>query len=139
MPPVLHMGSCVDNSRILEAVSEVVAEGGLGNDLSDVPAVGIAPEWMSEKAVAIGCYCVASGLEVILGLPFHVSGSQEVEEFLGAGSRELFGAGFSVETDPLKAAQLTLEFIEARREKLGINRKAERKMFDMKDRRAAHV
>ena len=50
MPPVLHMGSCVDNSRILEAATEVVLEGGLGDDLSDVPAVGVAPEWMSEKA-----------------------------------------------------------------------------------------
>jgi len=75
MPPVLHMGSCVDNSRILEAATEVVAEGGLGEDLSDVPAVGVAPEWMSEKAVAIGSYFVASGIDVVLGHPFHIEGS----------------------------------------------------------------
>ncbi len=56
MPPVLHMGSCVDNSRLLEAASEIVFEGGLGDDLSDLPVVGVAPEWMSEKAVAIGTY-----------------------------------------------------------------------------------
>ena len=71
MPPVLHMGSCVDNSRILEAATEIVEEGGLGDDLSDMPAVGVAPEWMSEKAVAIGCYFVASGIDVVLGHPFH--------------------------------------------------------------------
>jgi len=75
MPPVLHMGSCVDNSRILEAASEIVAEGGLGDDLGGLPAVGVAPEWMSEKAVAIGCYFVASGVNVILGNPFYTSGS----------------------------------------------------------------
>ena len=77
IPPVLHMGSCVDNSRILEAATEIVLEGGLGDDLSDVPAVGVAPEWMSEKAIAIGCYFVASGVDVILGHPFHIGGLGE--------------------------------------------------------------
>ena len=82
IPPVLHMGSCVDNSRLLEAATEVVLEGGLGDDLSDVPAVGVAPEWMSEKAIAIGCYFVASGVDVILGHPFHIGGSENVTRFL---------------------------------------------------------
>src|SRR5690606_28948153 len=62
IPPVLHMGSCVDNSRILMAATYLVQEGGLGNDLSDLPAIGAAPEWMSEKAIAIGHYFVASGV-----------------------------------------------------------------------------
>src|SRR5512147_386515 len=66
IPPVLHMGSCVDNSRILMAATYVVEEGGLGNDLSQLPAIGAAPEWMSEKAVAIGTYFVASGIDVVL-------------------------------------------------------------------------
>ena len=82
MPPVLHMGSCVDNTRLLEAATEIVAEGGLGDDLSDVPVVGVAPEWMSEKAIAIGCYFVASGIDVILGNPFYISGSKNVSQFL---------------------------------------------------------
>ena len=69
IPPILHMGSCVDNSRILEAGTEIVFEGGLGEDLSQIPAVGVAPEWMSEKAITIGCYFVASGINVILGSP----------------------------------------------------------------------
>ncbi|MCK4983371.1 MAG: hypothetical protein KAS17_10640, partial [Victivallaceae bacterium] len=50
MPPILHMGSCVDNCRILDAAAHIVAEGGLGEALGQVPAVGVAPEWMSEKA-----------------------------------------------------------------------------------------
>ncbi len=139
MPPVLHMGSCVDNSRILEAATEMVVEGGLGNDLSDLPAVGVAPEWMSEKAVAIGCYFVASGVDVVLGQPFHVSGSENVDKFLHAGATELFGASFHTIADPKKAAERIKALIEAKREKLGINRSQERKLFDMKDRRAAHV
>ncbi|MBF0246419.1 MAG: anaerobic carbon-monoxide dehydrogenase catalytic subunit, partial [Planctomycetes bacterium] len=74
IPPVLHMGSCVDNARILEAATEIVKEGGLGDSLAGLPAVGVAPEWMSEKAVAIGCYFVASGVDVVLGQPFSISG-----------------------------------------------------------------
>jgi anaerobic carbon-monoxide dehydrogenase catalytic subunit len=139
IPPVLHMGSCVDNSRILEAAAEVVAEGGLGHDLSQVPAVGVAPEWMSEKAVAIGTYFVASGIDVVLGHPFHISGSEKVTEFLNVKAKELFGGSFHVCEDPQEAARLVLSLLDGKREKLGINKKAERKMFDMKDRRSADV
>ncbi len=139
IPPVLHMGSCVDNSRLLEAATEVVMEGGLGDDLSDVPVVGVAPEWMSEKAIAIGCYFVASGVDVILGHPFHIGGSENVTRFLNEEARELYGASFHVCPDPESAAEKVMEIINRKREKLGINRKAERKLYDMKDRRALNV
>jgi carbon-monoxide dehydrogenase catalytic subunit len=139
IPPVLHMGSCVDNSRILEAGTEVVHEGGLGDDLSQIPAVGVAPEWMSEKAVAIACYFVASGIDVILGHPFHIGGSENVTKFLNEETRELFGASFHVCDDPESAAQKITLLIEQKREKLSINRKTERKLYDMKDRRKLDV
>lgn len=139
LPPVLHMGSCVDNSRLLEAASEMVAEGGLGDDLADLPVVGLAPEWMSEKAVAIGCYFVASGVDVILGHPFHTAGSENVERFLSETATEQFGAGFHVAKDPKDAADLALALIERKRTRLGIDRQAKRKLFDMKDRRALNV
>jgi len=139
MPPVLHMGSCVDNSRILEAATEVVLEGGLGEDLSDIPAVGVAPEWMSEKAITIGCYFVASGIDVILGHPFHIEGSEKVTDFLNEGTRELYGASFHVHPDPAEAAEKVLALLNERRDKLGINKKAERKLMDMKDRRGINV
>ncbi len=135
MPPVLHMGSCVDNSRILEAATEIVREGGLGDDISSVPAVGLAPEWMSEKAVSIGCYFVASGVDVVLGRPFHVGGSENVERFLHEEAREVFGASFHVCEEPHAAAEKVLAILDERRAALGIDRKAERKLMDMKDRR----
>ncbi len=138
-PPVLHMGSCVDNARILEAATEVVQEGGLGDDLSQVPAVGAAPEWMSEKAVSIGCYFVASGIDVVLGHPFHVGGSPEVDRYLTGGASADFGASFHVCPDPLEAAAKITALIEAKRDKLGINQKQERKLYDMKDRRGIVV
>jgi carbon-monoxide dehydrogenase catalytic subunit len=139
MPPVLHMGSCVDNSRLLEAATEIVFEGGLGDDLSDIPVVGAAPEWMSEKAIAIGCYFVASGVDVVLGHPFYISGSEKVVEFMGDGAKKRFGGSFHVQEDPIKAAEDIMVMINERRDKLGINKKLERKLMDMKDRRELNV
>ncbi|MCL2269807.1 MAG: anaerobic carbon-monoxide dehydrogenase catalytic subunit [Treponema sp.] len=136
IPPVLHLGSCVDNSRILEAATEVILEGGLGDDLAGLPAVGVAPEWMSEKAVAIGCYFVASGVDVVLGNPFYVSGSEAVNNYLHNGVRDEFGACFHLIEDPVEAADRIVEILNQARDALGINKKAERKLFDMKDRRA---
>ena len=117
----------------------MVAEGGLGDDLQQLPAVGVAPEWMSEKAVAIACYFVASGIDVILGQPFHVGGSENVTRYLNEDARELYGASFHDVPDPGQAAERVMELIEAARDKLGINKKAERKLWSMADRRAINV
>jgi carbon-monoxide dehydrogenase catalytic subunit len=139
IPPILHMGSCVDNSRILEAGTEIVFEGGLGDDISQIPTVGVAPEWMSEKAVSIGCYFVASGVDVVLGHPFHINGSDAVVQYLNEETKELFGASFHVCEDPLEATDKIIALLDQKREKLGINKKAERKLYDMKDRRELDV
>jgi carbon-monoxide dehydrogenase catalytic subunit len=135
IPPVLHLGSCVDNSRILFAATNVMLEGGLGNDLSDLPVAGAAPEWMSEKAVAIAHYFVASGIYVVLGHPLYVAGSEKVNKLLCEEMEDITGGKFAWEPDPVKAADLILAHIEKKREALRINVKAERKLFDMKERR----
>jgi carbon-monoxide dehydrogenase catalytic subunit len=139
IPPVLHMGSCVDNSRILMAATYVVQEGGLGNDLSDLPAIGVAPEWMSEKAVAIAHYFVASGIDVVLGRPFHTGGSEAVTRHLCQELQSIVGAKFHYLPDAGQALETIVAHIEKKRDALGINRKAERKLYDMKDRRALEV
>ena len=135
IPPVLHLGSCVDNTRILEAATEVILEGGLGDDFAQVPAVGVAPEWMSEKAISIGTYFVTTGVNIILGNPFHVAGGENVENYLHEGIASDFGACFHYIPDPMDAVEKIVEIITGAREQLGINKKAERKLYDMKDRR----
>jgi len=135
IPPVLHMGSCVDNSRILMAATNVLFEGGLGDDLSELPAAGAAPEWMSEKAVAIGHYFVASGLYVVLGHPLYVEGSENVHRLLCEEMEGITGGKFEWEPDPVIAAEKILDHIERKRDALRINVKKERKLFDMKSRR----
>jgi len=139
IPPVLHSGSCVDNSRILIACSEMVAEGGLGADLSDLPVAGCAPEWMSEKATAIGQYFVASGALVVFGIGLPIEGSSEVRDYLTGGIAKELGGRWAVEPDPHRMAQMIREHIESKRDALGINEKKERKLFDMADRRELKV
>ncbi len=134
LPPVLHMGSCVDNSRILIAATQMVKEGGLGEDISDLPAIGTAPLWMSEKAVAIGQYFVASGAQVVFqDLP--TSGAKRFNKYLLEGLMGPLGAHWNVESDPQKLAELMVEKIEQKRDALGINKKSERVLFDMNMRR----
>lgn len=135
IPPVLHMGSCVDNSRILMAMVHILNEGGLGESISDLPVAGSAPEWMSEKAVAIGSYFVASGVYTVLGHPLATSGSQKVTNFLCDEVEEMTGGKFAYIEDPSEAVDSIVKHIEKKRDALGINKKIERKLFDMKDRR----
>ena len=135
IPPVLHMGSCVDNSRILLAATNLLREGGLGEDLCDLPVAGAAPEWMSEKAVTIGHYFVASGMYVVLGHPLYVDGSENVHRLLCEEMEGITGGRFEWEPDPVLAAEKILEHIERKRDALRINVRKERKLSDMKSRR----
>ncbi len=139
MPPVLHAGSCVDNSRILVACCEMVREGGLGDDISDLPVAGVAPEWMSEKAEAIAHYFVASGVSVFLGIPHPTWGSSKMEKLLYQEIEEIFGARFYKEGDPQRMAAKVIDLINHKREKLGINRKPARVLYDMAMRRELPV
>ncbi len=120
IPPVLHMGSCVDNSRILTVLAEMATEGGLGDDISDIPGVGIAPEWMSEKALSIGAYFVASGVYVLFGVNSPIEGSEVVTDIIGRGWEEKVGGKLEFEPDPSKIVQKSLEHIDKKRAALGL-------------------
>ncbi|MCR8745564.1 anaerobic carbon-monoxide dehydrogenase catalytic subunit [Romboutsia lituseburensis] len=113
IPPVLHMGSCVDISRILETVAAVANY--LDMDMCDIPAVGIAPEWMSEKAVAIGCYVVASGIDTYLGIMPPVTGSSRAVEILCGELEEKVGAKFTVNENCHELAATIISDIEKKR------------------------
>ena len=118
IPPVLHMGSCVDNTRILTLAAALARY--LGTDIDKLPLAGAAPEWYSEKAVSIGAYVVASGIYTVLGVQPAIFGSPNVVNLLAAGLDDVVGAKFAVEADPEKAALLIRRHIEAKREGLGL-------------------
>ena len=127
IPPVLHMGSCVDNTRILTVLTQIVAEGGLGDDIDQVPAVGLAPEWMSEKALSIGVYCVASGAYVIFGgtspisgMPDRMDDSTIVSKLISEGWEEMYGGKLEFIPDPDVMIEKTLAHIDKKRAALGL-------------------
>ncbi len=118
IPPVLHLGSCVDNVRILVLISALA--DALNVDISDLPVAGSAPEWYSEKAVTIGAYFVASGVTTVLGPMPPITGSMNVVNLLTEGLNDVVGATFAVEPDPEKAALLIRRHIEEKRKALGL-------------------
>lgn len=127
IPPVLHMGSCVDNSRILTVLTQMVEEGGLGDDIDQIPAVGLAPEWMSEKALAIAVYCVASGAYVIFGgaspvsgMPERINDSDAVLKYIGEGWEKIYGGKLEFIPDPQAMIDATLAHIDKKRAALGL-------------------
>jgi len=126
IPPVLHMGSCVDNSRILTVLAQMATEGGLGEDIADIPAVGMAPEWMSEKALSIATYCVASGAYVIMGARNPIAGSEIVQQILSEGWESKVGGKLEFVTDESdecaceEIVRRSLEHIDKKRAALGL-------------------
>lgn len=118
IPPVLHMGSCVDCSRILVLAAELAKA--LNVRIDQLPLAGAAPEWYSQKAVSIASYFVSSGVYTVLGIPPKIFGSQNVIELMTSGLNDVVGATFAVEPDPVAAADLIAKHIEQKRGKLGI-------------------
>ncbi len=141
IPPVLHAGSCVDNSRILIALSEMVRVGqdnsrlSLGDDISDLPVAGAAPEWMSEKAIAIGQYFVASGVFTVFGVGMPILGGEEFTKLLFEDYADQLGGSWACEPDPSDMAAVMIDHIDAKRKSLGIEEARERTLFDMEMRR----
>ena len=141
IPPILHLGACVDNSRILTIATAMAAEGGLSDEIGGMPAVGIAPEWMSEKAIAIGCYFAASGFPVIFGGESPVGASKEVTRIMTEVWFERFMGALHFEPDPEKMLAMTLDYIDKARERLKLRKYepgkfgAERVLMDMAARR----
>ncbi|MCF8078510.1 MAG: anaerobic carbon-monoxide dehydrogenase catalytic subunit [Desulfobacterales bacterium] len=134
IPPVLHLGSCVDNSRILLAATEVVKAGGLGKDISDLPAAGSAPEWMSEKAISIGHYFVASGVYTVFGVTLPVSGAPVFQKYLFEEFEKMYGGMWDLEVDPILHARKMIAHIDKKRKALGIDKARDRVLMSMEDR-----
>lgn len=135
MPPVLGCGACVDNSRILIAVSEMVKTGGLGESIADLPVAGCAPEFMSEKAIAIGQYFVASGVYTVFGVTFPIVEGTKFHKHLFEELEERGMGKWGLATDPYEIARMMIAHIDKKRKQLGIDRARERVLMDMADRR----
>jgi carbon-monoxide dehydrogenase catalytic subunit len=135
MPPVLGLGACVDNSRILIACTEMVRTGGLGESIADLPVAGAAPEFMSEKAITIGQYFVASGVFTVFGVTFPIIEGTKFHKLLFGGLEEMGMGKWGFAIDPHEIAQMMIAHIDKKRKALGIDKARERVLVDMSDRR----
>ena len=135
MPPVLGLGSCVDNTRILIAASAMVKAGGLGDSIAALPAAGCAPEWMSEKALAIGQYFVSSGVYTVFGIGFPTVKDTKFHNLLFDGLEKQGYGKWGVGKDPIEIARMMIAHIDKKRQELGIDKARERVLVDMSDRR----
>jgi carbon-monoxide dehydrogenase catalytic subunit len=135
MPPVLGVGSCVDNSRILIACAEMVKAGGLGESIADLPVAGAAPEWMSEKAISIGHYFVGSGVYTVFGVTFPTIEETKFHKHLFEGLEEMGFGMWGFHADPYEMARMMIAHIDKKRKALGIDAARERVLVDMAARR----
>jgi carbon-monoxide dehydrogenase catalytic subunit len=119
IPPSLHVGSCVDNSRIV--VIACALANTIGVDIDKLPLAAAAPEWYSEKAATIAFYAMASGIFTVLGVMPPILGSKKVTELATSGLKDVLGACFAVEPDPVKAAELITSHIIEKRKGLGLS------------------
>ena len=134
MPPVLGCGACVDNSRILIACAEMVRIGGLGESIADLPVAGAAPEYMSEKAICIGQYFVASGVYTVFGVTFPIVENTKFHKHLFEELEDLGFGKWGFAKDPHEIARMMIEHIDKKRKALGIDKARERVLMDMADR-----
>lgn len=118
LPPVWHMGSCVDNSRIANLLRALAEK--LNVKISQLPVAGSAPELITEKAVAIGSWLLALGLLVHIAPAPRILGSPVATKVLTEDLETITGGKAYVEIDPVKAAQGILNHIEKKRKALGI-------------------
>ena len=137
IPPVLHLGSCVDNSRILLAAAEVVKAGGLGKDICDLPAAGSAPEVDERKShqhrpLLRG----TSGVYTVFGLtPAHLRCTRYFTNYISKELEKKSTAASGIwKPIPIKHAHLMIEHIDKKRAALGIDKARERQLMDMADR-----
>jgi carbon-monoxide dehydrogenase catalytic subunit len=135
MPPVLGCGACVDNSRILIACAEMVRVGGLGDSIADLPVAGAAPEWYSEKALAIGHYFVASGVYTVFGVTYPIIKETRFYQHIFEDLENQGMGKWGFTKDPYEMARLMIHHIDKKRRQLGIDKSRERVLIDMADRR----
>jgi len=107
--------------------------------LSDLPVAGAAPEWMSEKAISIGQYFVASGVYTLFGVTLPVSGAPVFQKYLFEDLEKIYGGMWDLVEDPLEMARKMIAHIDMKRKALGIDKARERVLMDMADRQKLEV
>ena len=118
LPPVLHMGSCVDNSRIYDLLAALA--GKLGVEISQLPVAGSAPEFITEKAISIGSFFLSAGILVHVAPAPRIFGSPFAVSLLTEKLPGINGGKALVAATPEGAAAGILAHIREKRQALGL-------------------
>lgn len=118
IPPVLNFGPCLAIGR-LEIVATELAEA-IGVDIPQLPLVLSAAQWLEEQALADGCFGLALGLPLHLGLPPFVTGSETAVKLLTEDMKNLTGGQVIINPDAKESADILDKIIEERRAGLNI-------------------
>ena len=118
IPPVLNFGPCLAIGR-LEIVATELAEA-IGVDIPQLPLVLSAAQWLEEQALADGCFGLALGLPLHLGLPPFVTGSKLVTKVLTEDMKSLTGGQVIINGDAKESADILDKIIEEKRAGLNI-------------------
>lgn len=113
IPPVLNFGPCLAIGR-LEIVATELAEE-LGVDLPELPLVLSAAQWLEEQALADGCYGLALGLPLHLGLPPFVTGSKTAVQVLTEDMKQLTGGQVIINGDAKESADILEKIVMEKR------------------------
>ena len=117
LPPVWHVGECIDNTRSTQIFAAIASE--LQIPLQDMPFAMSSPEWGNEKGIDAALAFRLNGINSYHCVEAPIFGSQNVTEFLKHGSRELLGSVMTVDVDPVSLAHRIIDDMKEKRQKLG--------------------
>lgn len=118
IPPVLNFGPCLAIGRLEIVATEIAAE--LGVDLPQLPLVLSAAQWLEEQALADGCFGLALGLPLHLGLPPFVTGSKTAVKVLTEDMKQLTGGQVIINSNGKESADILEQIIMEKRSALQI-------------------
>ena len=117
LPPVWHVGECIDNTRSTSILGGIAAVDGYL--LKQMPYAFASPEWSNEKGLDAALAFRLLGISSYHCVEAPIYGSKNVIEFLKDGTQELLGATMVVNTNPKDLAKKIVVDMVNKRKKLG--------------------
>lgn len=117
LPPVWHVGECIDNTRSSGIFAGIAGE--LGKNIYELPFAFSSPEWGNEKGIDAALGFRLMGVNSYHCVEAQIYGSKNVIEFLKHGTKELLGSNMNVDTDPVSLGHKIVEDMKIKRKQLG--------------------
>lgn len=117
LPPVWHVGECIDNTKSSGIFAGVAGEA--GKPLYEMPFAFTSPEWSNEKGIDAALGFRLMGINSYHCVEAQIHGSKNVIEFLKEGTKELLGSVMVVDTNPDSLGEKIVADIIEKRKALG--------------------